>query len=66
MYFTFQVLVKADKVYRRMENLECFKNVEIFIDTSKGPKASPNGIEVCWTNNTQYILLWTYKKLRSR
>ena len=38
--------MKADRVYRRMENLECFKNVEIFIDTSKGPKASPNGIEV--------------------
>ncbi|CAB3368540.1 Hypothetical predicted protein [Cloeon dipterum] len=40
------VLVKADKVHRRLENLECFKNIEIFVDTSKGPKASPDGIEV--------------------
>lgn len=30
----------------KLDELGCFKNISIFIDTSKGPKATPDGLEV--------------------
>lgn len=30
----------------KLDELGCFKNISVFIDTSKGPKATPDGLEV--------------------
>ncbi|KAL0099298.1 hypothetical protein PUN28_020102 [Cardiocondyla obscurior] len=43
------VIIYADKVKERLQELECFRNVRVFIDTSKGPDATPNGVEVTYT-----------------
>ncbi|KAF5284155.1 hypothetical protein FQR65_LT00155 [Abscondita terminalis] len=40
------VLLKAQEVRTRLNSLGCFQYISVFIDTSKGPKATPNGVEV--------------------
>ncbi|CAH1114993.1 unnamed protein product [Psylliodes chrysocephalus] len=40
------VLLKAHKARVKLDELGCFKNISVFIDTSKGPKATPDGLEV--------------------
>lgn len=40
------VLIKAHRVRMKLDSLGCFRNIAIFIDTSKGPKATPDGLEV--------------------
>lgn len=39
IYFEFQVRTKLD-------SLGCFRNIAVFIDTSKGPDATTDGLEV--------------------
>jgi len=41
-----EVLIKAHKVRTKLDSLGCFRNIAVFIDTSKGPKATPSGLEV--------------------
>ncbi|XP_012263969.2 sorting and assembly machinery component 50 homolog [Athalia rosae] len=43
------VLVQADRVRGKLEALDCFKNIGIYIDTSNGPDATPDGVEVTFT-----------------
>lgn len=40
------VLQHTYNVRRRLESLGCFKNIDTLIDTSRGPDATPDGIEV--------------------
>ncbi|XP_078581194.1 sorting and assembly machinery component 50 homolog [Branchiostoma floridae x Branchiostoma japonicum] len=40
------VILRSHHAKMRLERLGIFKNVGIFIDTSKGPEADPNGLEV--------------------
>jgi outer membrane protein insertion porin family len=41
-----EVIVGAHKVRGKLEGLGCFRNIGIFIDTSSGPHATPEGVEV--------------------
>ncbi|CAG9862329.1 unnamed protein product [Phyllotreta striolata] len=41
-----EVLLKAYTVRVKLDELGCFKNIAVYIDTSKGPKATPDGLEV--------------------
>lgn len=41
-----EVLICAHKVRGKLEGLGCFRNIGIFIDTSSGPGATPDGLEV--------------------
>ncbi|PSN40542.1 Sorting and assembly machinery component 50 [Blattella germanica] len=41
-----EVIVGAQQVRGKLENLGCFRNIGIFIDTSSGPNATPEGLEV--------------------
>ncbi|CAG9815218.1 unnamed protein product [Phaedon cochleariae] len=40
------VLLKAHKARVKLDELGCFKNISVFIDTSKGSKATSDGLEV--------------------
>ncbi|KAB0791180.1 hypothetical protein PPYR_02980 [Photinus pyralis] len=40
------VLLKAHTVRNKLNSLGCFQNIGVFIDTSKGAKATPEGLEV--------------------
>lgn len=40
------VLLKAHRARVKLDELGCFKNISVFIDTSKGTKATPDGLEV--------------------
>ncbi|KAJ8916606.1 hypothetical protein NQ315_000251 [Exocentrus adspersus] len=40
------VLIKAHRARVKLDELGCFKNISVFIDTSKGDKATPDGLEV--------------------
>lgn len=41
-----EVIIGAHKVRGKLEGLGCFRNIGIFIDTSSGPDATPEGLEV--------------------
>ncbi|XP_069685589.1 sorting and assembly machinery component 50 homolog isoform X1 [Periplaneta americana] len=41
-----EVIVGAHKVRGKLEGLGCFRNIGIFIDTSSGPDATPEGLEI--------------------
>ncbi|XP_021920492.1 sorting and assembly machinery component 50 homolog isoform X2 [Zootermopsis nevadensis] len=41
-----EVILCAQKVRGKLEGLGCFRNIGIFIDTSSGPGATPEGLEV--------------------
>ncbi|KAG7214024.1 hypothetical protein KM043_001394 [Ampulex compressa] len=43
------VIMSAYKVKGKLEGLGCFKNIVIYIDTSQGPDATPEGVEVTFT-----------------
>ncbi|XP_053994398.1 sorting and assembly machinery component 50 homolog A isoform X1 [Hylaeus volcanicus] len=43
------VLLRAYKVKGKLEALGCFRSIRIYIDTSQGPRASPEGVEVTFT-----------------
>ncbi|KAL6259931.1 hypothetical protein P5V15_009841 [Pogonomyrmex californicus] len=40
------VIIRAYKVREKLDSLQCFKNIGIYIDTSQGPDATPDGVEV--------------------
>ena len=40
------VLLKSKETKSILSGLGCFKKVDILIDTSQGPGASPDGLEV--------------------
>lgn len=40
------VLLKAHKARVKLDELGCFKNIGVYIDTSKGPKSTQDGLEV--------------------
>ncbi|KYB27071.1 sorting and assembly machinery component 50 homolog [Tribolium castaneum] len=40
------VLLRAHRARLKLDELGCFKNIAVFIDTSKGQGASPDGLEV--------------------
>ncbi|KOC60825.1 Sorting and assembly machinery component 50 like protein, partial [Habropoda laboriosa] len=42
----YEVIQHAYNVREKLQNLGCFGNVGIFIDTSQGPRATPEGVEV--------------------
>ncbi|EZA51403.1 hypothetical protein DMN91_007374 [Ooceraea biroi] len=43
------VIISAYKVRERLDALECFKHVGVFIDTSQGSEATPDGVEVTFS-----------------
>lgn len=45
----YDVILRAYKVREKLQSLGCFGNVGIFIDTSQGPHATPEGVEVTFT-----------------
>lgn len=53
------VIIRAYKVRERLDALGCFRNVGIYIDTSQGPDATPDGVEVGLYN---YIINSTKNK----
>lgn len=40
------VIFKSYEARTRLEDIGCFKNIGIYIDTSNGPNASEDGLEV--------------------
>ncbi|XP_018398360.1 PREDICTED: sorting and assembly machinery component 50 homolog [Cyphomyrmex costatus] len=40
------VIIRAYKVREKLDALGCFRNIGIYIDTSQGPDATPDGVEV--------------------
>ncbi|XP_025152669.1 sorting and assembly machinery component 50 homolog isoform X2 [Harpegnathos saltator] len=40
------VIIRAYKVQEKLETLGCFRRIGIYIDTSQGPEATPDGVEV--------------------
>ncbi|XP_046639172.1 sorting and assembly machinery component 50 homolog [Daphnia pulicaria] len=44
-----QVVLKSQEVRSKLEKLGCFKNVGVFIDTSRGEDASSNGLEITFS-----------------
>ncbi|KAK2575531.1 hypothetical protein KPH14_011251 [Odynerus spinipes] len=44
-----EVIVRAHKVRGKLEALECFKDIGVYIDISEGPNATPEGVEVTFT-----------------
>lgn len=42
----YNIIEQSQKVKTKLETLGCFKNVGVTIDTSKGPDATPDGVEV--------------------
>ncbi|XP_012152806.1 sorting and assembly machinery component 50 homolog isoform X2 [Megachile rotundata] len=45
----YEVLLRASRVKEKLRSLGCFKNIGIFIDTSQGPDATPEGVEVTFS-----------------
>ncbi|XP_078050296.1 sorting and assembly machinery component 50 homolog B isoform X2 [Augochlora pura] len=43
------VIIRAHKVKGKLESLGCFRSVGVYIDTSEGPHASPEGVEITFT-----------------
>ncbi|XP_076617996.1 sorting and assembly machinery component 50 homolog B [Colletes latitarsis] len=43
------VIIRAYKVKGKLEALGCFRSIGIYIDTSQGPHASPEGVEITFT-----------------
>lgn len=43
------VILRAHKVKGKLDALGCFRSIGVFIDTSQGPDATPEGIEVTFT-----------------
>ncbi|XP_076663266.1 sorting and assembly machinery component 50 homolog A isoform X2 [Andrena cerasifolii] len=43
------VIIRAYKVKGKLESLGCFRNIGVYIDTSQGPQATPDGVEVTFT-----------------
>ena len=41
-----EVVVGAHQIRGKLESLGCFKHIGVFIDTSSGPDATPDGLEV--------------------
>ncbi|KYM82888.1 Sorting and assembly machinery component 50 like protein [Atta colombica] len=39
------VIIRAYKVREKLDALGCFRNIGIYIDTSQGPDATPDGVE---------------------
>lgn len=46
------VIIRAYKVQEKLEALGCFRRIGIHIDTSQGPEATPDGVEVGLYNYT--------------
>lgn len=46
------VIIRAYKVKGKLESLGCFRNIGVYIDTSQGPQATPDGVEVGLYNYT--------------
>lgn len=42
-------MLKSQEVRTKLEKLGCFKNVGVFIDTSKGQDATSSGLEITFT-----------------
>ncbi|XP_019869907.1 sorting and assembly machinery component 50 homolog [Aethina tumida] len=40
------VLLRAHRARVKLDELGCFKNISVFIDTSKGQNATPDGLEI--------------------
>lgn len=40
------VILKAHNVRTKLDTLGCFRNIVVYIDTSSGPQATPDGLEV--------------------
>ncbi|XP_031841540.1 sorting and assembly machinery component 50 homolog B isoform X2 [Nomia melanderi] len=43
------VIIHAHRVKGKLESLGCFRSVGVYIDTSEGPHATPDGVEVTFT-----------------
>ena len=43
------VVMKSQLVRMKLENIGCFKTVNVLIDTSTGPNSSPDGYEITYT-----------------
>ncbi|XP_012170427.1 sorting and assembly machinery component 50 homolog isoform X3 [Bombus terrestris] len=42
----YDIILRAYKVREKLQGLGCFGNIGIYIDTSQGPHATPEGVEV--------------------
>lgn len=40
------VIINTYTVLNKLKSLGCFKNIEVYIDTSHGPDSTPEGVEV--------------------
>ena len=49
------VIVNAYNTKGKLESLGCFKSIGVYIDTSQGPNATPDGVEV--SENMLQLLL---------
>lgn len=49
-----QVVDQAQTVRNKLESIGCFKKIGVSIDTSKGPDATPEGVEVIFILTTFY------------
>lgn len=60
------VIIRAYKVREKLEALGCFRRIGIYIDTSQGPEATPDGVEVGLYNYTliqQRISNFRFKRI---
>lgn len=46
------VIIRSYKVREKLDALGCFRHVGVYIDTSQGPEATPEGVEVGLYNYT--------------
>lgn len=47
-----EVIIRSYKVREKLDSLGCFRHIGIYIDTSQGPEATPDGVEVGLYNYT--------------
>lgn len=52
------LIQNAYRVKEKLESLGCFKNINIYLDTSNGPDATPEGVEVLISNSNEMYLFF--------
>lgn len=62
----YQVIDQVQRVRTKLETLGCFKRIGITIDTSKGPEATPEGVEVSFFLFVNLIMLDVNKNILYR
>lgn len=57
------VIVRSHVVQSKLQSLGCFRHVDVYVDTSKGQQATPDGVEVChqFLANLNFIIKVAFK-----